>query len=57
MRLWVFRPADLKTALRACETLWGARKIASVALSTEREGDTENVFHIILKMFSAKVDV
>ena len=30
---------------RACETLWSAREIASVALSAEREGHTENMFH------------
>ena len=30
--------------LRACETLWSAREVASVALSTEREGHDKNVF-------------
>ena len=30
--------------LRACETLWSAREMASVTLSAERERRTENVF-------------
>ena len=34
-------------ALRACETLWSARKIALVALSAERERHTENVLNIV----------
>ena len=38
--------------LRACETLWSAREIASAALSAERERHTENVFHIVLSLFS-----
>ena len=32
----------------ACETLWSAREIASVALWAEQERHTENVFHIVL---------
>ena len=40
--------ADI-TELRACETLWSAREIASVALSAERERRTENVFHMLLR--------
>ena len=35
--------------LRACETLWSAREIVSVALSAEQERHTENMFHIVLK--------
>ena len=34
--------------LRVCETLWGAREMASVALSAERERRIENVFHMLL---------
>ena len=37
--------------LGACETLWSAREIASVALSAERERHTENVFHIVLRFY------
>ena len=35
--------------LRTCETLWSARKIASVALTAKRKTRTENVFHMLLK--------
>ena len=35
------------TNLRACETLWSAREIASVALSAEQERHTENMFQIV----------
>ena len=34
--------------LGACETLWGAREMVSVALSAERERRIENVFHMLL---------
>ena len=34
--------------LRACETLWNAREIASVVLSTEHQRHTENLFHMLL---------
>ena len=40
--------------LRACETLWSAREIASVVLSAERERHTENMFHIILSEVEMK---
>ena len=36
--------------LRACETLWSARAIPSVALSAERKRPTETVLHIILTL-------
>ena len=35
--------------LRACETLWSAREIASMALSAEQARHTENVFQIALR--------
>ena len=35
--------------LRRCETLWRAREIALLALSTEQARHTENVFHIALR--------
>ena len=35
--------------LRTSETLWSAREITSVALSTEQERRTENVFHKLLR--------
>ena len=38
----------LLSELRACETLWSARELASVALSAERKRHTENVFHMLL---------
>ena len=37
-----------KLILRACETLWSAREMASVALSAAQERHTENMFHILL---------
>ena len=43
--------AKIKTILRAFETLSSAREIASMALSAEREGHTENVFHMLLILF------
>ena len=44
-------------ALRVCETLWSARDIASVALSAERERDTESVFHIVLRGGSTRLKI
>ena len=41
IRLTCFKPL-----LRACETIWSAREIASVALSAEQQRHTENVFHM-----------
>ena len=38
----------INSNLRACETLWSAREMASMALSMEREKRTENVFHMLL---------
>ena len=38
-----------KKPLKACETLWSAREMASVALSAKRERRTENVFHMRLR--------
>ena len=35
------------------EILWCAREIASVPLSAEQKRDTENVFHMLLMMFSS----
>ena len=42
-------------SLRACETLWSAREIVSVALSAERERHTDNMFHIVLNKYSHTV--
>ena len=36
------------TVLRARETPWSAREIASVALLVERKRSTENVLHMLL---------
>ena len=38
--------------LRACGTLWSAREMASVTLSAERERRTENVFYMLLSIWS-----
>ena len=40
---------SLDFRLRACETLWSAREMASVALSAGRDRRAENVFHMLLK--------
>ena len=46
--------------LRACEILWSAREIASVALSAEQKRHTKNVFHMLLTrrnwQFNATLD-
>ena len=44
-------PANHITSIfsKACETLWSAREMASVALSAEQERRTENVFHMLLR--------
>ena len=38
--------------VKAYETLWSAREIASVALLAERERHTKNMFHIVLEIAS-----
>ena len=42
-------PSVISIALRARETPWRAREMASVTLSAERERRTENVFHMLLR--------
>ena len=43
-----FGRSTFEHSLRACETLWRAREIASVALLVERKRHTENVFYMLL---------
>ena len=48
----VFHMLLRRCLMRACETLWSAREIASIALLAERERHTENVPHRLKAMWN-----
>ena len=49
-------PIDIKARWNTRGTLWSAREIASMALSTEQARHTENVFHIALRRGETHVE-